>query len=429
MISPHSLLLFLVQVTALLLLASLLGRLAVRLGLAAVVGELCAGVVLGPSVLGQVAPGAKQWLFPAPSSHMLDAIGQLGMLLLIGLTGAHLDPRLIRRQGAAATRVSAFGLLVPMAFGAGAGLALPAEFRGTGEPVVFALFLGVAMCVSAIPVIAKMLMDMNLLHRNVSQLTLTAGMIDDALGWVLLSVVTAMATAAGAGAGTVMLSIASLAGVIVAGLVIGRPAVRMVLRTTRDPGVTAGQVVVLVLAAAAGTHALGLKPAFGAFVAGVLVSTAMPDPARLAPLRTVTLGVLAPLYFATMGLHSDLTALARPEVLAVGLLILALAITGKFLGAFLGAWTSGLSRWEALALGAGMNARGVIQMIVATVGLRLGVITAEIFTIIIVVAVLTSLIAPPLLRLAMTRIEATAEEEARLLTYGLRPSAAGDDMR
>lgn len=428
MIAPQTLLVFFVQAAALLLLALLLGRLAVRLGVAAVVGELCAGVILGPSLLGKVAPSAEQWLFPAPPSHMLDAVGQLGLLLLIGLTGAHLDLRLIRRQGATAARVSAFGLLIPMAFGIGAGLMLPAASRATGGPAVFALFLGVAMCVSAIPVIAKTLMDMNLLHRDVSQLTLTAGMIDDAFGWLLLSVVTAMATA-GAGAGTVVLSITSLIGVIVFGVVIGRPAVRVVLRTTEDPGVIAGQVVMLVLAAAAGTHALGLEPAFGAFVAGLLVSTAMPDPARLAPLRTVTLGVLAPIYFATMGLRVDLTALARPEVLALGLLILALAIIGKFLGAFLGAWTSGLSRWEALALGAGMNARGVIQMIVATVGLRLGVITTEVFTIIIVVAVITSLLAPPLLRLAMTRIEATAEEEARLLAYGLRPDGAREDVR
>ncbi|GAA3067608.1 hypothetical protein GCM10017600_20220 [Streptosporangium carneum] len=120
---------------------------------------------------------------------------QVAALLLLALLLGRLAVRLIRRQGATAARVSASGLLIPMAFGIGAGLVLPAEFRGTGGPAVFALFLGVAMCVSAIPVIAKTLMDMNLLHRNVSQLTLTAGMIDDAFGWVLPSVVTAMATA------------------------------------------------------------------------------------------------------------------------------------------------------------------------------------------------------------------------------------------
>ncbi|GII96320.1 cation:proton antiporter [Sinosporangium siamense] len=418
LIGAGPLLLFLLQVGALLLVALLLGRAAAALRMPPVVGELAAGLVLGPLV----------WLFPPDPAqfHLVDAVAQVGVLLLVGLTGAHLDLRLIRRQGATIARLSAFGLAVPLAMGVAAGLMLPVSMRGPADPAVFALFLGVAMCVSAIPVIAKTLHDMNLLHRNVGQLTLAAGMIDDAFGWLMLSVVSGMATF-GVRAGTVAGSVAALAGVLLVAVVVGRPLVRATFRLTgryKDNSPTIIGTAVIVLLSAAGTHALGMEPVLGAFVAGLLISAAAPDPARLAPLRTVVLGLLAPLYFATVGLRMDLGALARPEVLWVAVVMVAVACAGKFLGAFLGSWTSRMNRWEGLALGAGMNARGVIQVIVATVGLRLGVLTVEMYTIIILVAMITSVLAAPVLRLAMARVEQTAEEQARHAAQGRLASPA-----
>lgn len=424
-IEAHALLVFLLQVGLLLGSALLLGRLAVRLKMPAIVGELCAGVILGPSLLQHSAPQVAQWLFPpdAEQFHMLDALGQIGVLLLVGITGAHLDMALVRRRGAAAAKISGFGLVIPLGFGVATGLLLPASMSPTGtDPVVFALFLGVAMCVSAIPVIAKTLMDMKLLHRNIGQLTLTAGMVDDAFGWFMLSVVSAMATS-GVRAGNVLLSLAYLLGVVVFAAVIGRPLVAGMFRLanrSEDATPTIMTVTALVLLSAAGTHALGLEAIFGAFVCGILISEyGRPDPVRLAPLRTVVVSVFAPIFFATAGLRMDLTALTRPEVLGVAVLILAIAIVGKFVGAYIGAKTSRLNNWEALALGAGMNARGVVEVIVAMVGLRLGVLNTATYTIIILVAVVTSLMAPPILRFAMTRVEQTHEEELRLQTHAL----------
>ncbi|MER6949658.1 cation:proton antiporter [Nonomuraea sp. NPDC000554] len=417
-IGAHALLLLLLQIGVLLLLALALGRLAVRLKLPAVVGELTAGVLLGPSLFFQVSPDLSAWLIPheAEQFHLLDAVGQIGVLLLVGITGAHLDTKLIRKQGAAAVKVSGFGLVIPLGLGVATGLLLPQAFTGGKDQTVFALFLGVAMCVSAIPVIAKTLIDMNLMHRNIGQLTLTAGMVDDAFGWLMLSVVSAMATT-GLHTGNVLLSLAYLAGVLLFAAVIGRPLVRKVYQLaarSADAVPTIASTVVLILLASAGSHALGLEPIFGAFVMGVLISASgRPDPARLAPLRTVVLAVLAPIFFATAGLRMDLTALARPDVLGLAVLILAIAIAGKFAGAYLGALTSRLNKWEALALGAGMNARGVVEVIVAMVGLRLGVISTEVFTIIILVAVITSVIAPPILRVAMARVQLTPEEDER----------------
>ncbi|MGF1238820.1 MULTISPECIES: cation:proton antiporter [unclassified Streptomyces] len=398
---------FLLQAGALLATAVVLGGLARRMGLPAIVGELSAGVLLGPSVLGALG------IWDGPSTeqlHLLDAAGLLGVLLLVGCSGTELDLRMVRKRGATAARVSIGGLLIPLALGVAAGFVVPLSLLSPGgDRTVVALFLGVAMCVSAIPVIAKTLLDMNLLHRNVGQLTLTAAVIDDVFGWMMLSVVSAMATT-GLRTGTVVGSALTIAAVVLFAAFVLRPLARAVFRR----GPVLGPAVVIILLGSAGTQALRLEAVFGAFVCGVVIASVLPRPEALAPLRTVVLTVLAPLFFALAGLRMDLTALADPEVAAFAATILLLAVAGKFAGAGIGALASGLTRWEALACAAGMNARGVIEVIVAMAGLRLGVLNSSAYTSIVLVAVVTSLMAPPFLRMAMNRIEHTAEEQLRL---------------
>jgi len=419
-IGPHSLLILLLQLSLLLFLVLTLGRLAGRFGLPALTGELLAGVLVGPSILDHLWPTFSAWLLPqqAEQLHLLDAVGQLGVLLLVGITGIELKFGLVRRRGTTALRVSLGGLLVPLALGVGTGLLLPAAVVAPGaDRSTFALFLGVAMCVSAIPVIAKTLLDMNLLHRDVGQLTVAAGVVDDVVGWFLLSVVSALATS-GVRGSTIATAIGYPVGVVLIAVVVGRVLVRWCLRLAdRSPEAapTIATVAVLVLLAGAATQALHLEPVFGAFVCGVLIGTSgQLDPAKLAPLRTTVLAFLAPLFFATAGIRMDLTALRRPVVLVTALAVLTVAIVGKFLGAYIGAKVSRLNRWEALALGAGMNSRGVIEVIVAMTGLRLGVLSVETYTVVILVAIVTSLMAPPILRLAMRRIDAAAEASLSL---------------
>ncbi|MFE5504613.1 cation:proton antiporter [Amycolatopsis japonica] len=418
-ISAHSMLLFLLQLGLLLGLAFALGRLAIRLKMPAVVGELTAGVLIGPSVLAHLAPGLSAWLLPhdATQLNLLDAVGQLGVLLLVGITGMHMDLKLVRRKGGPAAWTSAGGLLVPLGLGVGLGFVLPASLIPAGtDRAVFALFLGVAMGVSAIPVIAKTLLEMRLLHRDIGQLIVSAAAVDDIVGWLLLSVVSALAVT-GLVAGQVAFSIAGLLVVLVLTVVAGRPLVNASLRlasrsSEQGPGIAT--VVVLLLLAAAGTHAIGMEPVLGTLLCGILIgSSKHADLARLAPLRTIVLAVLTPIYFATAGLRMDLTALRDPAVLGSAVLVLAVAVIGKFAGAYLGARVGRLSHWEGLALGSGLNARGVIQVIVAIVGLRLGVLTTATYTIIVLVAIVTSLMAPPTLRRAVGRIAVTEEERVR----------------
>jgi Kef-type K+ transport system membrane component KefB len=170
--------------------------------------------------------------------------------------------------------------------------------------------------------------------------------------------------------------------------------------------------VTMVILAAAGTQALGMEAVLGAFYGGILIgSSKWIDRERLVPLRTFVVAVLAPIFFATAGLRMDLTALGRPVVLGAAALVLLIAILGKFVGVYVGARAGKFDHWGALALGAGMNARGVIEVIIAMVGLRLGVLTTEMYTIIVLVAIVTSLMAPPLLRYAVSRGDAVSQEE------------------
>jgi Kef-type K+ transport system membrane component KefB len=353
----------------------------------------------------------------AGQMHLLDAVGQFGVLLLVGLTGMTIDLGMIRRKGATAAWVSAGGLLIPLGCGIAVGFALPAAMLAEGtERTVFACFVGVAMCVSAIPVIAKTLLEMRLLHRNVGQLIISASAMDDMLGWLMLSVVSAMATT-GVRTGQVMLSVAYLLLMVLFAATIGRTIVETTLRLaarSSESAMLVAAVVTLLLLAGAATQAMGMEAVLGAFFAGIVIgSSGRVDRERLAPLRTFVMAVLAPLFFATAGLRMDLTALSRPVVLGTAIVVLLIAIATKFIGAYTGARVIKLGHWEALALGAGLNVRGVIEVIIAMVGLRLGVLTTEMYTIIVLVAIVTSLMAPPMLRYAVRHIDITDEEEKR----------------
>jgi Kef-type K+ transport system membrane component KefB len=399
--------------------------------------------------------------------HLLDAIGQLGVILLVGLTGLGVDTRLLRRRGRTAAKVSLGGLLTPLALGIGAGFLLPANLIGTSaDRLAFALFIGVALGISAIPVAAKILIDMGLLRHPLGQLTLLAAVVDDAVGWLLLSLVSALATT-GLHGGDLWVSVAAVPGFILVAVFAVRPVATVLLRRAaavddaEHRGVSDGAgadgpgagdddegggrsyhylavITALVLAGSATTDALHLEAIFGAFVVGMAIGS-IPDIAtpRLAPLRGVVLGVLAPIFFTTAGLRVDLGALTSPSALLAGLVVLTLAISGKLVGAYLGARAGGLGRWEGFALGSALNARGVVELVLAAAGLRLGVLNTASYTIIVLVAVLTSLMTPALLRFAIARVDRVGvsgvlmgapellRHHPRQDTPGASPSASG----
>ncbi len=421
-LGEHQLLLFLVQFALLLVVARTLGVLSTRLGLPSVVGELLAGFLLGPTLFGTVAPGLAESIFPreAEQVHLLEVVSWLGVIMLLILTGLETDVGLIARKGKGAAAISFGGIVIPFAAGVGLGFVIPGDFLGAADQrLVFALFIGTAMSISAIPVIAKVLMEMNIIRRDIGQITLAAGMIDDTVGWILLSVVAGMASSGAIEPATAGRAVLSVVGVLLVAATVGRRAVSWVLRSLDNhvggDMVKITALVALALTFGAVTQLLHLEAVLGAFIVGILVGQVKRFDERLRHIfEQVALGVFAPVFFAASGLRVDLGELAQPRALTVGLLVLAIAIAGKFVGAYLGARATKLGRWEALALGAGMNARGAMEIIVATIGLSLGILTPAMYSIILMVAIVTSLMAPPLLRWTLSHVHPTDEEQRRL---------------
>lgn len=418
-IPSHSMLIFLLQVAVLLLVALALGRLATRFGLPALVGELATGLLLGPSILGAALPGVERWLFPSTASqaNLLDSVVQFSVVLLVGITGAQVDIRALRERSAATASIAGAALVLPLVLGCATGYLLAHLLAPSHvNPAVFAGFLGVAMSVSALPVIAKTLADMNLTHRNVGQLILSAGVVDDAIAWCLLSIVSAWATI-GLSWQHITLSLVYPIGFVLVAFVIGRPLCDFVLGLacrSSDSAPTIAATVVLVVLGGAASQALGLEAIFGAFVVGVLIGRSPKlVPQRLAPLRTMVFAVLAPLFLASAGLRMNLDSLLDPTTALLALAILAIAVVSKFTGAYAGSRAARLNHWEAVAIGAGLNARGMVEVVVATTGLSLGILDTRSFTIILLVAIATSVMAPPLLKWAAAHLNIDDGELAR----------------
>lgn len=418
----HELLLVLVQLPLLLLVARGLGELMRRINLPPVVGELLAGVLLGPSLFGLLLPDLQAWIFPQiqEQSNLLSVISWLGVLFLLIVTGLETDLKLILRKGKTALLISLGGIIIPFITGFGLGWLLPDNFLADPDKrLVFSLFIATAMSISAVPVIAKVLMDLNLIRRDIGQVTLAAGMTDDTIGWILLSVVSGLASSGKFDFGTIFHSVSAAVLFLAIAFTIGRTIVDQILRWVDDyvGGVSASISVVLILSlsAAALTHALGLEAALGAFVVGILAGQSRRFSNEAGHLLEVfTAAFLAPIFFASAGLKVNFLALLVPQTLIFGLIVLAVACVGKFTGAYLGSRVGGLSHWEALAIGSGMNARGAMEIVVATIGLSLGVLNPQMYSIIVMVAIVTSLMAPPLLRWTLSKV-VMGEEEARRL--------------
>jgi Kef-type K+ transport system membrane component KefB/nucleotide-binding universal stress UspA family protein len=418
----HQLLVFWTQLLVLLVVARLLGQAMRRIGQPAVVGQLGAGLLLGPSLLGRVAPGVLDWLVPADplQSGMLFAVSWIGILLLLIETGFETDLALIRRLGKATALVSAGSIVLPLIAGLFVGTALPDVFRGElDDPTVFALFVGAALSISSLAVAGKVLSDLGLMRRNFGQVTLAAGMANDVVGWIMLGIVAALASAGEIAVGPLLVTVVGIAVLYGGGLTVGQRVVDYVLREVRRRDVTpTGYVtVVLVIALVFGvaTQLIGAEAVLGAFVAGIVVARSkFHQPEARETLERITAGVFAPIFFATAGLRVDLGLLADPEVLFWAVVVIGAASATKFVGAYLGAQVAGLPPREGVLLGIGLNPRGTLEIVIATVGLSLGVFNQASYTVILLMAILNSMAAPPLLRGVARSWLGTDEEQKRL---------------
>jgi Kef-type K+ transport system membrane component KefB/nucleotide-binding universal stress UspA family protein len=414
--------LFIAQIVLLLVVGRTLGELMQRIGQPAIMGQLLAGILLGPSVLGAVLPQVQHAIFPSANGQkiMIDAISQLGILLLLLLTGMETDLALIGRLRRAAASVSIAGISVPFGCGVLLGEFMPQAMLPRPElRLITALFLGTALSISSVKIVAAVVRDMNFMRRTIGQLIVASAIVDDTIGWIIIAVIFGLALHGRVEVVPLGLSIVGTVLFLALSLTLGQRAVSAVIRWTNDnfvselPVITAILVIMGVMALM--TYLIGVHTVLGAFVAGILVgrSPILTQHVR-DQLRGPIVALFMPVFFGIAGLSADLTVLRDPALLLVAGGLILIAGLGKFGGAFLGGILAGLSRRESLALGCGMNARGSTEVIVATIGLSMGALNQTLYTMIVAMAFVTTMAMPPTLRWALARLPISPEETDRL---------------
>ncbi|MEX0771111.1 MAG: cation:proton antiporter [Balneolaceae bacterium] len=422
--APHDDILMLVfQVGVLLLAARTFGEIAQRLGQPSVVGEILAGIILGPSILSSAVPLIGEWVIPQNETqgYLLELVSLMGAMFLLLITGLETDIQLIKRHARTAIGVSVGGISVTFLSGFILGQYLPEFLLADPEQrLIFSLFVATALAISAIPVIAKVLMDMNLMRRDIGQTILAAGMSDDTTGWILLSIVAGLAAGDAVTAGSILQIIGSVLAFLILSFTVGRWIVRKLLIYVQDEVLSHDRLLTLVIVLAflwgAITQALHLEAILGAFVMGILfgMMPRLPENVNV-KLESIALGIFAPVFFAVAGLKVNIINLMEPALLLITLIVILIATFGKVIGTYAGArWIGKKDHWTSLSFGAGLNARGAMEIIIATIGLRLGILSQDMFSIIVVMAIATSLMAPVALRWVLTRVEIGDEEKARL---------------
>ena len=365
-----------------------------------VIGEVIAGIVLGPSLLGRLAPPVAAFVFPSEVVPLLGMLSQVGVILFMFLVGLQLDASLLRERRHAVVAISHASIVAPFVLGSALALVLYPRLSTGGVPfATFALFVGVALSITAFPVLARILRDRRMQDTPLGMLAISCAAVDDVTAWCLLALLIGVARHQ---AGAVVLTAGLVLAYVAFMLAAARPALRrLVDEVERSEGVRSKAVALLLVglvASALATEAIGIHALFGAFFLGALI----PSHSRLARemagrMEDVVIVLLLPAFFAVTGLRTELGLLRSAEHWLLCLAIVAVACLGKMGGAVAAARSTGLGWRDSAALGALMNTRGLMELIVLNVGLDLGLISPALFTMMVFMALLTTLGTAPLL--------------------------------
>ncbi|HEL3749262.1 TPA: cation:proton antiporter [Stenotrophomonas maltophilia] len=394
--------LFLLQLLVLLLVAKGAGALLKRFGQPAVIGEMAAGLMMGPLVLGSLLPQLHGALFPAASLAPLGLLSQLGVLMFLLVAGAELDLAALRGRRRFAFTVSHAGIAVPFMLGVALAIWLYPQHGPQGVGFTsFALFVGISMSITAFPVLLRILADRGITHTPLGQTAIACAALGDATAWCLLALIVAAAQAGGwLPASLNLLGVVAFV-VLMLGLV--RPwFARQQVVAGREGRWLLG-ILLLSLASALVTEMLGIHALFGAFAAGVAVSSNAPLRALLmARVEPFAVTLLLPLFFAMTGLRMRADALHAGDIVLC-LVVIAVATAGKLLSTFSAARSTGLPAREAWRLGALMNTRGLMELIVLNLGYELGLLGDRLFAVLVIMALVTTAMTGPLLNLIERR--------------------------
>jgi len=399
--SPLSILLL--QVIVIVAAARLLGALFQKIGQPPVIGEMIAGILLGPSLLGLVAPGVQTFLFPAASLGGLRMLSQIGVILFMFVVGIELDVQHLREKAHAAVMVSHASIVVPFFLGCASALLLYRSLAPAGIPFsAFALFIGVAMSITAFPVLARILEERRMTRSHLGSTAIACAAVDDVTAWCMLAVVIAIVKADGLGGSLLTIGLTlSFIAVMLFGI---KPLASRIARVRPEgQAASVGLLAILfsfVFAAALFTEMIGIHALFGAFLAGVCMP---PDSGLRQFLRerveTFSSVLLLPLFFAFTGLRTQLGLLADWQSWLICGGIVLVAIAGKLLGSMGAARWTGMSWGDSFSLGVLMNTRGLVELIVLNLGYDLGILSPRIFTMLVLMALITTFMTGPLLQL------------------------------
>lgn len=393
----------LMQLIVIILAARAIGAVFLRIGQPAVVGEMLAGILLGPSLLGLILPQAQAFLFPAASLGALSLLSQVGVLLFMFVVGIEVDLQHLRKKAQAAVLVSHASIVVPFFLGVAFSLLIyQALAPATVSFSAFALFMGIAMSITAFPVLARIIEERRLARTPLGIIAIACAAVDDITAWCMLAVVVAIVKADGLIGASLTIALALV--FIFAMLFVVRPQAARLLRAedfdeTHSKGLVAG-VLIFVFASALLTEAIGIHALFGAFLAGVV----MPSNSRLRGflrerLETFSAVFLLPLFFAFTGLRTQIGLLDDwPSWLLCAALI-AVAIAGKLGGSMLAARWTGMGWKDSFSIGVLMNTRGLVELIVLNIGYDLGILSPRIFTMMVLMALVTTFMTGPILSL------------------------------
>jgi len=398
--ASEALLHVLLALAVVLVVARLLGGLFRRLHQPPVIGEVIAGIMLGPSLLGRVAPEASQFLMPASVAPFLGVIAQIGVILYMFLVGLELNTLLLEKRTHSSLAVSHASIVLPFVLGSTLGLWLYPRYSSSHVSfTIFALFMGVAMSVTAFPVLARILTDQRMHTTRMGTIALACAAVDDATAWCLLAFVVSMVHAE---PGRMLVTVALTAGYIAAMLFLVRPLVLRFVRwheTSRNltQNAFAGVCVALLLSSLA-TELIGIHALFGAFLLGAIV----PHDSALArevsgKLEDLVVVLMLPAFFAFTGLRTQIGLVDTVEQWLTCLVIIAVASLGKFGGSAVAARLTGMPWRESAALGVLMNTRGLMELIVLNVGLDLGVLSPTLFAMLVLMALVTTFATTPIL--------------------------------
>jgi len=390
----------LLALTVIMVTARLVGALFSRLNQPAVIGEVIGGILLGPSLLGAVAPELQSWMLPTDAAPYLNVIAQLGVILYMFLVGLELDLGLMHATVVTTIGIAVSSIAVPFAVGAGFAFVMSGELIPPSVPFAsFALFLGVAMSITAFPVLARILTDRQLQRTPLGTLALTCAAINDAIAWCLLAFVVSVMQATPQAA----ITTAAMTVVYIAIMLTGGKALITRLITHLDQSAHPGEqslalVLISVLMSAVAAEFIGIHAIFGAFLIGAII----PHNSRIAAYAVDRLSdlvrvLLLPAFFAFTGLRTEIGLLQTPADWAMCALIIAVATAGKWGGTAVAARAFGMRWRDAGALGILMNTRGLVELIVLNIGLDLGVITPRLFTMLVVMAIVTTMMTAPIL--------------------------------